>query len=280
MSDSYRNGAFALGLVTGIGLTINMVLWLDLRALREKNQAVQAGFDQEKSQLGQFWDGLIGTFVTPGDTLAQWIMAILTIVAVALLFQTLRQTNKTNEAAISAANAASEANAIMRNEQIPWVVLHRTVECDFRDSGSGGQIAWNYNFENIGNGPAYDLKLVYTLIKRAHLQGMKQQLEAFLADVLSKQRMLTMAVLFPQEHTDFVPYTVRGGTRYQADEFSAQSADADGQIMMMACLTYRLSQRSDAFGYDVRMFSIDPSERWLGPWGHKLIEYSSARLIG
>jgi len=67
------------------------------------------------------WDRFLGPFISPSDTLAQWVMAILTLVAAVLLFQTLRQTNKTNEAAVRAADAALEANEIMRTESRPWL---------------------------------------------------------------------------------------------------------------------------------------------------------------
>jgi len=94
MSDGYRNGAFALGLVTGLGLTLNLVLWLDLGTQQPRNQATNTDSDEGYSQIGQGWDWLIGTFVSPSDTLAQWIMAVFTIAVVILVWRTLVATQQ------------------------------------------------------------------------------------------------------------------------------------------------------------------------------------------
>lgn len=95
MSNGYRNGAFALGLITGIGLALNLFLWLDYKAQRQSDQPAYANNDGDSSQIGEFWDWLIGTFISPSDTLAQWIMAAFTIGAVVLVWRTLAVTRKT-----------------------------------------------------------------------------------------------------------------------------------------------------------------------------------------
>ncbi len=171
-------------------------------------------------------------------------------------------------------------NSIMRYEQRPWLVLTRDIGCDFRDHGHGGSISWSYDFENKGKGPAYDAKFNYTLIKRSHFQHMKPQLSNYLEDMLSRRRISGMAVLFSGDVTNFIKRGIRGHIRYQHDDFSMDPTSGIGDTMMMACLTYRLAHNSDEFGYDVRMFSVEESKQWLGPWGHNLIEYAEARLIG
>jgi len=89
MSNGYRNGAFALGLVTGIGLALNLFLWLDYRAEKEAYQETKTNNEGYNTEIGNLWDGFIGTFVSPSDTLAQWIMATFTIAVVVLVWRTL-----------------------------------------------------------------------------------------------------------------------------------------------------------------------------------------------
>lgn len=122
MSNGYRNGAFALGLVVGGGIALNLFLWLDYRARRNIESKTSTGQDTQYSEVGRYWDGLLGTFVSPSDTLAQWVMAFFTIAATGVLLLTLKSANKTNQAAIRAAEAAASANEIMRQEQRPWVL--------------------------------------------------------------------------------------------------------------------------------------------------------------
>ena len=78
MSNGYRDGAFALSLVVGGGLALNLFLWLDYKAKYEGDQPTSDDSGANSSEIGGFWDQLIGTFVSPSDTLAQWVMAIFT----------------------------------------------------------------------------------------------------------------------------------------------------------------------------------------------------------
>lgn len=114
MSDGYRNGAFALGIVVGGGITLNLFLWLDYRAHHANEAKTGTGYNQHYSEIGRYWDWLLGTFVSPSDTLAQWIMAIFTIAATIVLLFTLRSANNTNKAAI-AANRILEQSITLEN---------------------------------------------------------------------------------------------------------------------------------------------------------------------
>lgn len=179
-----------------------------------------------------------------------------------------------------AVDAASAANQIMRDGQRPWVVLKREVICEFADKGFLGQITWNYDFENKGKSPAYDVMLSLTFIKRRHFQHMSDQLQGYLEDVLSKRRLQTMAVIFPNERTEIIKYEGRSSVRYQEDAFSVSPITGDGHVMMMACLTYRLGLHSNDFGYDVMMFGFEDRKGFIGPWRHEMLEHASARLVG
>lgn len=287
MFKGYRNGTFGFGLAVGLFVAaILCVAYDQLYGLVQCVADAKCDTDSHSNKQSDEDDWRIWSWsasrslVSSSDTLAQWIMAVFSIAAVGLIWRTLSQTNKTNRAAVRAANAASEANNIMRNEQRPWLVLNRDVFCEFSDLGDRGEITWNYDFENKGKSPAYDIALNYTLIKRAHYQHMRMQLEQYLQHVFSTRRLTGMSVIFPGEKSDFIKYYSGGGTIYQGDDFSVGDFSDDGHIMMMACLTYRISQDSEFFGYDVRMFDIEPPKRWAGPWAHKMLEHAEQRLIG
>jgi hypothetical protein len=164
MSDRYRNGAFALGLVTGVGIALNLFLWLDYRARQAEKTNSPSDQASQNSQVGKYWDGLIGTFVSPSDTLAQWIMATFTIAATVVLILTLRSANKTNRAAIDASNAAIEANEIMRREQRPWIYFVEPRITDVLDSTSAEEpegsvtVLFSISVKNSGAVPSVSLK--------------------------------------------------------------------------------------------------------------------------
>lgn len=201
---------------------------------------------------------------------------------VVLLIRSIGLGRDANIEATKAANAALASNEIMRKEKRPWVVLDREIECEFSDSGHAGQIAWNYNLENKGFGLAHDVKLEWDIVKRHHFQHMKAQLQVYLKEVLGKRGIQQMAVLFPHERTDNIRHGPDGWTRYREDSFTGDPEffGPDVNFMLMVCVTYRLAENSDEFGFDVRMFHIDESDKFIGPWGHTILEYGNARLIG
>jgi hypothetical protein len=273
----------ALGLAVGAGLVLNLILWLDYRAQDEKHQYAKGTDAPNQSQIGQSWDGFIGTFVSPSDTLAQWIMAFFTIAATVVLIFTLRSANKTNIAAVKASKAALEANKIMRAEKRPWAVLQREVACHFDDTGHSGRIAWNYELENKGAGPAHDVKVDRRVIRRHHLQHMRPQLKRYLSQCINhRTSSQKVAVLFPGERTDSRKYEPYSWNRYEDDEFTGNASffREGTYFMLMVCVTYRLSEKSDDFGFDVRMFGIERTERFIGPWAHTILEHADVRLIG
>lgn len=94
MSEGYRNGAFALGLVTGGGIVLNLFLWSAYQENKTREKVPQTPNNDQYSEIGNWWDWLIRNFVSPSDTLAQWVMAIFTIVAVILVWRTLVATHE------------------------------------------------------------------------------------------------------------------------------------------------------------------------------------------
>lgn len=154
MSDGYRNGAFALGLAVGGGLAINLFLWFDYQQRKVCESDSENCQQQDYSEVGRYWDGLFGTFVSPSDTLAQWIMALFTIAATGVLILTLRSANRTNKAAVSASEAALKANEIMRAEQRPWVKIELALIDHVTFDGEAVRVAVRWKITNIGSYPA------------------------------------------------------------------------------------------------------------------------------
>jgi len=94
MPNPYKNGAFALGLIVGIGIALNLFLWLDYKAQYKGNQTPSGYSNNGGNQVGNTWERIIGTFVSPSDTLAQWIMAVFTVAVVILVWRTLIATQR------------------------------------------------------------------------------------------------------------------------------------------------------------------------------------------
>ena len=93
-------------------------------------------------------------------------MTVLTVFAIILLYLTLRAANKTNESAITAANAALEANKIMRAEQRPWlnvavgkIVDYRFVQQPWHDYPKSLHLHVPVAIRNSGKTPAHNVFL-------------------------------------------------------------------------------------------------------------------------
>jgi hypothetical protein len=282
MPKRFTDGYFALGLT--VGLFSAIIFGLFISSGYQPDTQLAYAVDQGSNYTNQcgngnepVWGPWFGLCFGLYDSIAQWMIMVFAIVAAVLLYGTLIQANKTNLAAIKAATAASETNQILRDEQRPWVALERDLTCDFRDFGHAGQIAWNYGLENKGLGLAHDIKVDWVIMKRYNFQNMRNQLLEYLNEIISKQqRSQSVAVLFPGERTKSIKYRLSGMNRYKKDNFSGVGT----HFMLMVCVTYRLSANSNKFGFDVRMFGIERPTGFIGPWGHTILEYSDARLIG
>lgn len=198
MSEGYRNGAFALGLVVGGGISLNLFLWLDYRAQQQPNHAAYAQDNPYYSQIGTYWDSLIGTFISPSDTLAQWIMATFTIAATIVLVFTLRSANKTNAAAIKASSAALEANQIMRDEQRPWIKFDPQIA--FKNDHGIMRVNVVFPFQNVGVRPAQAVRV--DVRKIAEFPD-RQDVRTYLVDAANFARkfVTTEGVIFPNDRS-------------------------------------------------------------------------------
>ncbi|MEJ6398589.1 hypothetical protein [Yoonia sp. 208BN28-4] len=178
MSKGYRDGAFALGIVVGCGIAFNLFLWLDYRAKYKGDQPANGNGDTSSSEIGNYWDRLIGTFVSPSDTLAQWIMAAFTIAVVVLVWRTLiatqniaTDTRKIGEAQVRAYMTYDDIEIIWENK------INGPPEPNFA-------VVWR----NTGNSPARNVRQSIFFISEKgprfrgsimSLQDMRENLAAF-----------------------------------------------------------------------------------------------------
>lgn len=174
MSNGYRNGAFALGLVVGGGVILNLVLWSAYRANKPRKAVSEASEDPQSHPWIEPWDWFISTFVNPYDTIAQWGMALLSLAAVYLLWETLKASRKTLSATRDMAKDAREigqaqikaAHDTLQNEKIAQLQAHRpfllieSMGNNYRDWREGTAVfSWEYRIENIGAGIALNIEV-------------------------------------------------------------------------------------------------------------------------
>lgn len=286
MSNGYRNGAFALGLVAGIGLALNLFLWLDYLAKDEINSNAEAGQDPQYSEIGGYWDGLIGTFISPSDTLAQWVMAFFTLTATVVLVFTLRAANRTNVAAVQAAEAANRTNQIMRDEQRPWVTIDRDFMCEFGLRGDWGwRLCWNYEFTNKGKSIAHNIQLRCMALKGDHILALSGHSREFTDLCIAKRyNESSTASIFPGETTKMIRFGSKiysAFTEARDDDGVFRKHPAPGKhVVLLACVTYPLSLRADAdIGAETRAFLVKERQGFLGPWNFQLQEISTDRVL-
>lgn len=149
MSEGYRNGAFALGLVTGIGLAANLVVWSAYFA--NKNAEADAGKNEQyehggSPQVEDFWGWFYATFIDPNDTIAQWLMAALSLAAVYLLWETLQASRRTLRAT---QDMAKDTREIGEAQTTSYMVVEHA---DIRPLKVG--IWVDITIKNVGSTPA------------------------------------------------------------------------------------------------------------------------------
>ena len=164
MPSGHWGIGFALGLIAGISLMLFLIAAAGptgqvMQTERDGSHQAEQGAEHSSQEyyLLSWWHH-DGAFVSSKDTLAQWAMAFLGIIAtglsgwaVLLLRDTLRETKV-------AAKAAQDAVAVTRDigeRQVRAYVSFKTVEPLF---GDGGLIIPSYHFipiiRNSGQSPA------------------------------------------------------------------------------------------------------------------------------
>ncbi|MDF3420191.1 hypothetical protein HKX23_17720 [Sulfitobacter sp. KE29] len=275
MSNGYKNGAFALGLVVGGGIVINLVLWLAYFGRRDSGIASQ----NQKEPLERL-EGLLETFVTWSSPLTDWLTLVVSTLGTIVLVLTLLATNRTSVAALKAAREASAANKLIQDEQRPWVSLDREAQCEFSDrKGISGQLCWNYNLQNKGKSPAYDITTYLQIGKRDRLLGILTGFDDFVESCLIKRRSPDFPILFPGEDTNLLRYHSRMIDRYH-QVIEEPQADGEEHFVVFFCVTYKKTMDgSSELGCEARTFFVQEDASIYGPWRHTMLEYSQKRVV-
>lgn len=114
------------------------------------------------------WRYLARRLISAEDTLAQWIMAVFTVVASGLLWGTLREANRTNRSAVRAANAAVKMNRITREVGEKQTREYLAVkEVYLRHNGGRDPVTFKVEIHiiNTGQSPLRNVELMAGLRK-------------------------------------------------------------------------------------------------------------------
>lgn len=151
MSDGYRNGAFALGLVTGGGVVLNLFLWSAYQANKTREEVAQTpSNDQHNQYVVGSWDWFVSTFIIPDDTIAQWGMAVLSLAAVYLLWETLKASRQTLKAT---REMAQETREVGEAQATSYIVVDKA-----RISSNKIVVFTSFIVRNIGQSPAHQVQ--------------------------------------------------------------------------------------------------------------------------
>lgn len=159
MSNSYKNGAFALGVVVGGGITLNLVLWSAYPPIDKITDPTAINGNSEAHPTIQFWDWLINTFITPSDSIAQWAMAALSLAAVFLLWWTLQASRATLKVSQDMANETTRIGEAQVKPYLGFDVKSGNVI-------AGQPIQFQIDITNYGASPAFDFACASTAVIR------------------------------------------------------------------------------------------------------------------
>lgn len=221
------------------------------------------------------------------ETTAVWatVMAALALIGSFISIAGIYLVRRSLEHTATAVEIANETLSISKAEQRSWVTLEREVECDFTNRGDFmGDIHWNYNLKNKGKSPAYGINTFFKIIKRGHLQHLRSELEGFVEECRGHGTHSTVQILFPDELTDFLRHEMSASNAYDLSENAEGRLEkkvvAGKYFLFMACITYRTGLAiNSTLGVEARVMRIDDEQGMLGPWRHKLLEFSAYRIV-
>ncbi|MCL3882472.1 hypothetical protein [Marivita sp. GX14005] len=274
--NSWRNGV-AVGLTFGISTTIVVLLFGD--RLFNVAACVMGG-DQCTDQRDDAafspntWLYWTKRLIAAEDSLAQWVIAFLSFLAVMLLWLTLRQAIRTNDAAVAAANAANVANELMRSEQRPWLTLRWQVSCEYlQRSSTKYSLKWFYNVENLGKSPAFNVRVSYNVYRYDwSFIGAGRQAAPIEMDRAKRSTNFTSKVLFPNQSTEFIHHPEWSilGTIDGHDE---------GTLFLCVSIAYDLDHLGTKVGHETRVLVLERQEEQFGPMAHRILNVSGYQVV-
>lgn len=223
-----------------------------VEATREDERAERDLIAQSEMALWAFWM-LIVTGVT----------AAVTGIGVYYVRSTLMQAGETNRAAVAAAEAANEANRIMRAESRPWISIDQNVMCDFiyEEGSDRCNIWWQYTLTNKGKMPAHNISVSWGIYRYDWgFIGAGKQGVADVVNMAKRTRLYDISVLFPSESA---PQTTYGGNRIWGEN--------DGTIFLCFCVAYSLDALDQKRAVTAQAFTLRNENGQLGPLAFKML---------
>lgn len=247
--------------LTGIGILEVLSEYPSQQAIDAGNHQIQNSDTAPAPDYDRYaleapvWGPWHGLWIERSDTLAQWIMAVFTIFATVVLVLTLRSADKTNAAAVRAAEAAVESNRIMQEEQRPWIF----VEWVMTDQAQFSQDLIRLVVKNLGSTPARSTKIKWGI------------------NITQPNRPDKPIIKFPSQNQKNYSVFRHGGTLNAFEKIPAQIID---QIKAGQCFAYVgvAITYKDAFGrtrrtiscHEIGFDSVRDSERIIGgEYGHR-----------
>lgn len=183
-----------------------------------------------------------------------------------------------------AAEAAIDANSILRDEQRPWVAWRRDIECVFTHLGHHAELRLNYDFENVGKTPAFNVEIHYEFWKCSDFGQPFEWYRKFIDDVWRKaDKPSGTPVLYPGEKTERIRdfgYWAKWYVNSTRDLSSNQPpSPVEGEHTgVFICITYLLSQ-SGPLALEGRFMVLEEIEPPMATRTHDLLEMPRRRII-
>lgn len=153
MRKGFGDGTFALGLVIGSGVTLILFIWFG-RAFSRGTLIDDNANDSAHELKESFdWDGFLGPFVSPSDTIAQWAVTLLTGFLAFLVWKTLAATQSM---AADTRQMAKDTRRIGEAQSRAYVSVE---SCYAREIPFEDGTRLTVTFKNTGNSPAFGLRI-------------------------------------------------------------------------------------------------------------------------
>ncbi len=187
-------------------------------------------------------------------------------------WQTLRQTNKTNVAAIKAADAATTSNKLMAQGQRPWLSIQNDRNAHFskvvREDGSVYvRYLLRYKIKNHGNSPATAVNVSHKAVFGSILQA-NVEFDGWVDKLYNSSTHETYSVIFPSDPVVYKPI----------GNFERQNVSQDFEFLHVFLMVQYMGDHGS--GVEAKMLTFHPpTETMNGPFGVELKVWPHARFI-
>ncbi|MBY5972771.1 hypothetical protein KUV28_10460 [Ferrimonas balearica] len=263
---TFKDGYFALGLTSGLGLSLLVALsWNTVAALIEC-------VGEEECPTSRFSSGAplnpallrwVKSMVIAEDTAASWAAVLISFasvvvsaVAVFLVKKTLDATNRTAEASTEATKAMLEANRLQGQAQRPWVTIEwePKASLELTQDGHLKELKWRFSLQNKGAGIAHNVRLSFIMYQhdphaiKFPFLGVDESLEK------CRKKLSSSTILFPKETPDQDRLSSGSLKAWRLTE------DPKSSLYLCASCVYDLDQEGKEQGHEGIALRIDRAD--------------------